>query len=64
MKTCDASSEQSIFRPRPVFCLCISAAMMAPCACNPVVRSVTAMPTLHGFPSCKHKKCFSQFLVF
>ena len=38
--------------------------MMAPCACNPVVRSVTAMPALHGFPSCKRNKCFSQFVVF
>ena len=48
--TCEASKEQSTFWPLPDFCLCISAAMIAPCAYNPVVRSVTATPTLHGLP--------------
>lgn len=50
LNTCEASKEQSIFCPNPVVCLCIRAAIMAPCAYNPVVKSVTAMPTLHGIP--------------
>ena len=64
--TCDASKEHSIFCPFPVFCLCISAAIIEPCANNPVVRSVTATPTLQGLPSYENitNKLISSNITF
>lgn len=52
LHTCVLNKLQSIFCPFPVLCRCNNAAIIAPCAYNPVAMSVSATPTFTGSPPC------------